>query len=139
MFTTICRALRRRAATVLCAAGQRLLASLKPATGTPVGGALGDLVRTKAELVAENAFLRQQLIVLRRQVKRPVLTPADRRRLVLLARLTRGWRAALHIVQPATLLRWHRQGFRLVWRPKSAAATKRPQVPDETVAPIQRL
>ena len=75
MFTTIGRALRRRAGALLCAAGQHLLAFLKPATGTPVGGALGDLVRTKAELVAENAFLRQQLIVLSRQVKRPALTP----------------------------------------------------------------
>src|SRR5918997_5856532 len=139
MFTTIGRALRRRAAASLCVAGQRLLAWLKPATGTPVGGALGDLVRTKAELVAENAFLRQQLIVLHRQVQRPVLTPADRRRLVLLARLARGWRTALLIVQPATLLRWHRQGFRLVWRARSAAATTRPQVPAETVALIQRL
>ena len=59
MFTTICRTLRQRAAASLCAAGQRLLAWLKPATGTPVGGALGDLARTKAELLAENALLRQ--------------------------------------------------------------------------------
>ena len=60
-------------------------------------------------------------------------TPADRLRLVLLARLIRGWRAALFIVQPETLLRWHRQGFRLVWRARSAVATKRPRVPDEAV------
>ncbi|MDP9373565.1 MAG: hypothetical protein M3Q65_14160 [Chloroflexota bacterium] len=105
MFTTIGRALRRRGAASLCAAGQRLRAFLKPATGTPVGGALGDLGRTKAELVAENALLRQQLVVLRRQVKRPVLSPADRLRLILLARLACGWQAALLIVQPATLLR----------------------------------
>ncbi len=108
MFTTIRGTLRRRAGASLCAAGQRLLAWLKPATSTPVGGALGDLARTKAELVAENALLRQQLVVLQRQVKRPVFTPADRRRLVLLARLARGWQAALLIVQPDTLLRWHR-------------------------------
>jgi putative transposase len=139
MVATICRALRRRAAASLCAAGQRLPAWLKPATGTPVAGALGDLVRTNAELVAENAFLRQQLIVLRRQVKRPVLTPADRLRLIILARLTHGWRSALLLVQPGTLLRWHRQGFRLLWRAKSAAASKRPQVPEETVALIKQM
>jgi hypothetical protein len=40
--------------------------SLKPATGTPAGGALGDPARTKAELVAENALLWQQLIAFRR-------------------------------------------------------------------------
>ena len=139
MFTMACRALRRRAAAWLCAAEQRLLAWLKPATGTPVGGTLGDLARTKAELLAENAFLRQQLVVLRRQFQRPVLTPADRLRLILLARLARGWRAALLIVQPDTLLRWHRQGFRLVWRARSAVTTQRPQVSTETVALIQQL
>ncbi len=139
MFTTICRALRRRAAASLCAARRRLLAFLKPATGVPVAGALGDLARTKAELFAENALLRQQFVVLHRQVQRPALTPADRLRLIVLARLARSWRAALLIVQPDTLLRWHRQGFRLLWRVKSTAASKRPQVPAETVALIQRL
>ena len=104
MFTTICHALRRRAGASLRAARQRLLAFLKPATATPVGGALGDLARTKAESVTENALLRQQLGVLRRQVKRPVFTPADRLRLVLLARLARGWQAAL--------LYWLRNSFR---------------------------
>src|SRR5216117_3642415 len=97
MFATICRALRRRAAASLCAAGQRLLAWLKPATGAPVAGALGDLARTKAELLAESALLRQQLVVRRRQVGRPRLTPAERLRLILLARLARSWRAALLI------------------------------------------
>jgi len=42
-------------------------------------------------------------------------------------------------VQPETLLRWHRQGFRLVWRARSAAASQRPQVSAETLAAIQRL
>jgi putative transposase len=139
MFSAIAQALHRYARACLRAARQRLMVCLKPATSTPVGGAFGDLARTKAELVAENALLRQQLLVLRRQVKRPALTPADRLRLVLLARLARGWRAALLIVQPGTLLRWHRLGFRLVWRAKSAAGRKRPQVPDETVALIRRL
>ncbi len=66
-------------------------------------------------------------------------TPADRLRLVLLARPDRGWRAALLIVPPATLLRWHRQGFRLIRRTRSRRAAKRPQVSAETVAAIQRL
>src|SRR5205823_3976277 len=111
----------------------------KPTTGPLVGGAVSDLARTKAALIGENAFLRQQLVVLHRQVGRPVLTPTDRLRLILLARLARGWRAALLIVQPETLLRWHRQGFRLAWRARSAAASKRPQVSAETIATIQRL
>jgi putative transposase len=139
MLTTIAAAIKRRAQASLRAVYRRLLAWTRPATGPRVGSTVGDLARTKAALVAENALLRQQLVILARPVKRPALTPADRSRLVLLARLARGWRAALLIVQPETLLRWHRQGFRLVWRAKSAAASKRPQATTETVAAIQRL
>jgi hypothetical protein len=65
---------------------------------------LTDLGRSKSELIAENALLRQQLIVLRRQVKRPTFTKADRILLVLLARLVRTWHQALLIVQPDTRL-----------------------------------
>src|SRR6266567_3294492 len=74
---------------------------------------LADLGRSKSELVAENAILRQQLIILRRQVKRPACTKADRVLLVFLARVVRTWKQALFIVQPETLLRWHRELFRL--------------------------
>jgi putative transposase len=77
-------------------------------------GTLANLARGKAELVAENALLRQQLIILRRQSKRPVCTKRDRSLLVLLARATRSWRQALLIVQPETLLRWHRQVYWLL-------------------------
>ncbi len=52
---------------------------------------LADLGRSKFELIAENALLRQQLLVLRRQVKRPRYARADRMLLVLLARLVRTW------------------------------------------------
>ena len=139
MLTTIATLIRRRGQAALRAVQRGLLAWTRPATEPVIGGAVGDLTRSKAALIAENAFLRQQLVVLARQVGRPVLTPVDRLRLVLLARLVRGWRAALLLVQPDTLLRWHRQGFRLVWRAKSRGASKRPQVSAETVATIQRL
>ena len=61
-----------------------------------------DLSRSKSELVAENALLRQQLIILRRQVKRPDCTNMDRMLLVVLARAVRIWKQALFIVQPET-------------------------------------
>ena len=93
MLRTIATAIKRGVRASLRAVHRRLLAWTRPATGPCVGSIVGDLTRTKAALVAENAFLRQQLVVLGRQVKRPVLTPADRLRLVLLARLVRGWRA----------------------------------------------
>jgi putative transposase len=102
-------------------------------------GALTNLARSKAELVAENAFLRQQLIILRRQVKRPACTKTDRMLLVLLARIVRSWKQALVIVQPETLLRWHRQGFKLYWKYKSKAASYTPKLSAETVALIKEM
>jgi putative transposase len=91
----------------------------KPSTVTIAAGAISDLPRSKSDLIAENAILRQQLIVLNRQVKRPQLTTGDRIRLVFMARLTHFWQTALHIVQPDTVLRWHRDLFRLYWKRKS--------------------
>jgi putative transposase len=98
---------------------QRIKHWIKPATLALSFGVLSDLTRSRADLIVENALLRQQLIVLHRQVKRPVFTNRDRFRLVLIARCTRFWEQALHIVQPDTLLRWHRELFRFFWRWKS--------------------
>jgi len=137
--TTVHGMFKKRATANLRAIYGRLVGWTKPAARPPVRGAIADVAMTKAALVAENALLRQQLIVFQRQVARPVFTPRDRVLLVLLARLVRGWRAALLVVQPATVLRWHRQGYRLVWRMKSATAAKRPQVPEETVVLIKRM
>jgi putative transposase len=74
---------------------------------------LADMTRGKAELLAENALLRHQLIIPRRQVKRPIYRKTDRLLLVLLARMVRTWKQALFLVQPETLLRWHRELFRV--------------------------
>jgi len=111
----------------------------KPNTTSLLLGTLTDLARNKSELVAENAFLRQQLIILCRQVKRPACTKTDRMLLVLLARIVHTWKQALFIVQPETLLRWHRQGFKLYWKYKSRAASLTPRISPETVALIQQM
>ena len=71
MFATIATAIRRRAQAALSTIHRRLVAWTRPATGPCVGSTVGDLARTKAALIAENAFLRQQLAVLARQGKRP--------------------------------------------------------------------
>jgi hypothetical protein len=68
---------------------------------------------SRAYPAAENVLLRQQLIVLQRSVKRPQLRKSDRIFLSWLSRLWWGWRSALLIVQAETMVRWHRQGFRL--------------------------
>ena len=98
-----------------------------------------DLPRRKSELIAENALLRQQLIILHRQVKKPRFTPSDRLWLVLLASCLKHWKEVLFIIKPDTLLCWHRQGFRLFWRFKSRHRGGRPTLDTETVALIQRM
>jgi putative transposase len=115
----------------------RFVTWTKPNTTSLLLGTLIDLSRSKSELVVENALLRQQLIILRRQVKRPVCTKRDRMLLVLLARMVRAWKQALFIVQPETLLRWHRQGFKLYWKYKSRTMSATPKISAETVALIQ--
>ncbi len=115
----------------------RLACWTKPFTPSLPLGTLTDLGRSKSQLIAENTLLRQQLIMLRRQVKRPAFTRADRMLLVLLARLVRTWRQALLIVQPETLLRWHRECFRLYWKRKSKAASHTPKIAAETIALIR--
>ena len=111
----------------------------KPTTPSPAMGTISDLPRSKTDLIVENAILRQQVIVLNRQVKRPQLTAGDRLRFVFLARLTNLWHTALHIVQPETLLRWHRDLFRRYWKRKSKAKSRKPRIPQETIDLIKQM
>ncbi len=78
---------------------QHFVAWTKPDTSSLRLATLTDFARNKSELAAENALLRQQLIILRRQVKRPACTKSDRMFLVLLARMVQTWKQALFIVQ----------------------------------------
>lgn len=100
---------------------------------------LADLPRSKTELIAENALLRHQLLILQRQVKRPRLNTCDRCWLLFLASRVAHWRQALLIFQPDTLLRWHRQGFRLFWRHRSQAKNNAPKIARETIDLIRQL
>jgi transposase InsO family protein len=77
------------------------------------------LLVNSAAVSLENVALRHQLAVLQRSVGRPRLCRRDRLLWVALSQLWAGWRASLVIVQPATVLAWHRQGFQLYWRWKS--------------------
>lgn len=93
----------------------------------------------RAALVAENLALRQQLIVLQRSVKRPQLRQSDRIFWSWLSRLWPGCRSALVIVQPETVVRWHREGFRLYWRWKCRKRAGRPPVSREIRDLIRRM
>ncbi len=96
--------------------GQNLISKLwgwtKPITARPAIGVVMDITRSRQELILENALLRQQLLVLNRQVKRPKLRERDRAVIVGLASRVATWKNAVLIVKPDTVLRWHRVLFR---------------------------
>ena len=102
-------------------------------------GTIADLRRSKEELIVENMFLRQQLIALEREVKRPKLTQRDRQILALLSSRIQAWREALMVVKPDTLIGWHRQGFKLFWRRKSQGKRGRPPIAADTIALIEEM
>jgi len=81
--------------------------------------ALFSALRSRRALALENLAFRHQLDVLKRNAKRPRLTNRDRTLWVILSRFWADWRKPLTVVQPETVVRWHRQGFRLYWRWKS--------------------
>jgi hypothetical protein len=83
--------------------------------------------------------LRQQLGVLQRSVRRPRLRNADRAFWVLMSRWWGRSGASLLIVKPATVIRWHRAGFRRYWRWKSRRRAGRPHVDAEIRALIRRM
>ena len=82
-------------------------------------GTLFSMLRFRHALILENAALRHQIEVLQRNSNRPRLRWRDRAFWDLLAWVWPEWRKSLNIVQPETVIRWHRQGFRCYWRWKS--------------------
>jgi len=75
--------------------------------------------RTRQALILENAALRHQIEVLQRNTARPTLHWSDRAFWDVLSCIWTDWRRSLYIVQPETVVRWHKQGFRFYWRWKS--------------------
>lgn len=69
--------------------------------------------KTKSELIVENALLRQQLIAAKRHLGRRQLAKPEKLVITLWSRLTTQWQNTLLLVQPDTVLRWHREMFRM--------------------------
>ena len=90
-------------------------------------------------LAAENLALRQQLAVLKRQKPWPRLKKRNRLFWVVLSKLWPGWQKSLIIVQPETVLHWHRQGFKLFWRMKSCRKPGRPKIDAEIRGLIRKM
>jgi hypothetical protein len=103
--------------------------------------ALASPFKSQARLEAEIVFLRHQLNQLRRQLPaKPRLTTAEDRLLfVWLYRLVPSLLNAAVIIQPDTIVRWHRAGFRSYWRWKSRSRGGRPKVAAEVRSLIRRM
>ena len=95
--------------------------------------------QSRRQLTLENLALRHQLVVRQRSGPRPKLTGADRFLWVLLLRCWSGWQRMLLIVQPRTVVAWHRAGFRCFWRWKSRSSTGRPPLHRDLVCLIRRM
>ena len=106
-------------------------------------GAGRSLFRTTGYLALENLALRHQIAVLRRALgDRPArFGDWDRALWMVLARYWAGWQYALAIVQPATVIRWHREGFKRFWNRKSRAGKRRgrPALDRELVDLIRKM
>jgi hypothetical protein len=93
-----------------------------------------------AYLTAENLALRHQLIVLKRNQNRPQLDERDRVFWKVLSNIWPSWRDSLVIVQPETVIRWHRRAFRFYWRHKSGGGKPgRPRLDPEVKTLVLKL
>jgi len=96
-----------------------------------VGWSVVSALKSQRDLTLENLALRHQLMVLQRQSGRPRLKDRDRLVWVCLRRLWHGWHRALVVVQPATVVKWHRDGFQAYWRWRSRSTGGRPRIDRE--------
>ena len=105
-----------------------------------LGSYVADLFKSRHRLEVENLFLRHQLnIALRRAPQRLRLRGSDRALLVWMTRLWPCLLGLARVVQPDTILRWHRAGFRAYWRWKSQGLAGRPRIERELRDLIRRM
>lgn len=95
--------------------------------------------KSRRDLALENLALRQQLAILRRGAKRPKLRKGDRAFWVALSRFWADWRDVVVVVQPATVVGWHRKGFKLYWTWKSRRPGGRPRLEVEVRQLIRQM
>ena len=101
--------------------------------------ALVGLLRSRAALLAENALLRQQVIILRRATSHPRLKARDRLAISAVTKAFPSLLAAVAIVRPETVLRWHRSLWKLLWCRRSRRPVGRPPIDADTRALIRRM
>jgi hypothetical protein len=97
-----------------------------------VGWIVVSALKSQRDLTLEDMALRHQLMVIQRQPGRVRLKDRDRLLWIWLRRVWPGWHRALVLVQPSTVVKWHRNGFRAHWRWKSRSMGGRPRIDPET-------
>ena len=95
---------------------------------------VGSILRifvSRSNLLFENLAVRQQLVVLKRRHPRPPIGILDKLFWVVASRFWAGWKKALVVVSPQTVVRWHRAGFAMYWRAISTVrrVTGRKRIP----------
>ena len=95
--------------------------------------------RSRLDVSLEVLALRQQVAVLKRKRRRPLLSRLDRLFWIMLRSLWPRWSDVLVIVKPATVIAWHRKGFRLYWRWRSRRRGGRPGITEEVRSLIRKM
>jgi len=105
--------------------------------GTDVLSFISRLSRSRTSLVAENLFLRKQLAMYQERGKKPGrIDSATKLTLICLTKVF-NWKDSLVVIQPNTLIRWHREGYRVFWRWKSRKG--RPRIPEDLRGLIRQM
>jgi putative transposase len=100
---------------------------------------LRSMLKSRQSMALEIIALRHQLDVLQRNAKRPRLNPSDRALWAVLFHVLPNWRRQLTIVQPDTVVGWHRAGWRLYWRWRCRSVRGRPKVSAEIRGLIRKM
>ncbi|MDP2885804.1 MAG: helix-turn-helix domain-containing protein [Ignavibacteria bacterium] len=95
--------------------------------------------KSRTQLQLEIVYLRKQLEILSRTSPRPRLRPSDRFFFSVLTSIFSSWKSTLLIFEPETVIRWHRQGFKLYWRWRSRSELGRPKIPQEQINLIKQI
>jgi putative transposase len=97
------------------------------------------LFKSHTQLHLEVLFLRKQLEIAARSSPKLKIRPTERFLMGFLTDLYDSWRGALLIVQPETVIRWHRESFRVFWKLKSRSGPGRPKVPQAQIDLIKQM
>ncbi|MFT4540708.1 MAG: putative transposase [Planctomycetota bacterium] len=100
---------------------------------------LQPVAKDRSQLALESIALRHQLAVYKRSVNRPNIRDGDWIFWLTVMRMLREWREALVFVQPATVVRWHRKGFKHYWRRKSRSKPGRSPISMKIILLIRRM